>query len=225
MQLGEPTGVTANIVAECLGHMKCWVRLALGVAKAEFPDFAVLNAFSCLRLPTSNQGARAAPNHDTLSHLIESKEGANTESKLHALADLFELPRDEVVAQVMDVKSLAAAIKENGEATGDKQAYDLAIAKYSRRHNRELHPTASPPWLVSSAGFPEQGYLHHLALAAWNYVSAGRSAELLGADARYALVIAGSGSAKGVAELTAGQQCSSAAVVRYAGHSTTQLHQ
>ena len=167
MQLGEPTGVTANIVAECLGHMKCWVRLALGVAKAEFPDFAVLNAFSCLRLPTSNQGARAAPNHDTLSHLIESKEGANTESKLHALADLFELPRDEVVAQVMDVKSLAAAIKENGEATGDKQAYDLAIAKYSRRHNRELHPTASAVevlirwfgWVIVSSGV-EQCFTH-----------------------------------------------------------------
>jgi hypothetical protein len=163
LQCGSPGGVPDSVIKECLLHMKCWVRLAVAVCSAEFPEFTLLSSMSSLKLHTGV--GDQVPRHESLS--VVGHECLNFEKQVCRLAEFFEQPCDQLMSQLIDVKGLATTIKSMGGARTDKAAYKLAVERYERKHNLQRHPTDVVKvilirwigWVISSSGV-EQNFTH-----------------------------------------------------------------
>ena len=68
----EPMSMGGNVTdkmrARCLKRMQCWVRLALEVCQAEWPQFETVQAFSIFRPEANESGAHAAQNPIAMKH-------------------------------------------------------------------------------------------------------------------------------------------------------------
>ena len=76
--------------------MACWVKLALAVMRTEWPNFEVLAAFTCLRVPMSQTGLE-----------LSVKENIKFKEDVKKLAHCFKVDAEDLMNQIVDLKRYA----------------------------------------------------------------------------------------------------------------------
>ncbi len=115
----ELSTVTTHMLARCLDRMRCWVALAHDVTQAEFPGFALSNAFGVLNLASSHArqecpGNLVAPG--TSGRPAEVEDWGNlaargtSEADIARLAQAFKLDHAELASQLQRMKPIAESI-------------------------------------------------------------------------------------------------------------------
>ncbi len=120
-QLGT---LTPLVLTRCLDRMRCWVALAHEVTQAEFPGFALSNAFGVLNLvdsraPQQGPGNSVAPG--TSGRRAEAEDQGNLASPgtseadvaaadIARLAQAFKLDHAEFASQLQRMKPVAESI-------------------------------------------------------------------------------------------------------------------
>ena len=133
LQCGQRGGPDDDDINWCLDRLKCWCRMAISTAKAEFPDFTVMYAMSVFKLDTKD----VADLHTADS--VVSAGSADVDDKLQTLAYVFVLDGDVFAAQFFDVRDIAQAIRF-GTAVCDKEAWRTATTKCMATRGRSKHP-------------------------------------------------------------------------------------
>ncbi len=116
-----------------LKRMKAWYHVTLSVVRAEFPDFAVIRAFSALNLAKERRGTRSSS-----ASALEAR--AQDNSNLERLAQLLVLDADKLKAQVLQHRPIARrACIDSGCSNFD--AWKEAFLK-TRKHawTRQTYP-------------------------------------------------------------------------------------
>lgn len=136
LQCGARSGVPAEVVASCLDRMKCWSRMAIAVAGAEFPDYTILYAMSAFRLVKSDLAARHTPDSVT-----QAGDASITE-KLQTLATAFHVGEDELAMQFANVRDLAQAVLPEHQ-NNERSAWRAAATTFEVGHWKSYIGVAS----------------------------------------------------------------------------------
>ena len=107
LQCGHAAGASQEQVTWCLDKMKCWARMAIATAHAEFPDFTVMHAMSVFNLRSpdiaSNDGGGCAP------LLGPDRRGVNVTDQLEILASAFAVDQEKLTEQYHTVRPISQA--------------------------------------------------------------------------------------------------------------------
>ncbi len=154
--VGGRDGATYTAMAKrCLQRMSCWVRLAIAVLHAEFPNFEILSAFSLFEL-----GAECCDGGQPLAlrGVWNDAQLSARDGKLKCLAHTFGLDVRELTAQYLDLLPIARSIFINTGGCTNIAAWIEALRKVGRHHDK--HPVDAlhriilrwVPWTAVTAG-------------------------------------------------------------------------
>ena len=129
LQCGSPEGVSAADAEWCLARMACYVRNAIAVVRAEFPDYILLNAFSIFNLQSDDLCSR----HKNRSAIPAG--GANFQEKVSTLAKTFGGGDvEKFQAQFLRVQRVAQAVAtEETGADNSREAFRTAVLRMRSR--------------------------------------------------------------------------------------------
>ena len=132
LQSGSRAGASHDDVQFCLDKMKCWARLAIATARAEFPDFGILHAMSIFSLRPKD--LTNAHRHD--SDNIVSAGTDDVDDKIKTLADAFGVDLSELTLQYLSVQPAAQAIFNDTKSFDDRAAWRDALQKCMQSRRR-----------------------------------------------------------------------------------------
>ena len=105
--IGGPGRVTAAIQQRCLDRMRGWVKLSTQIAKAEFPEYELLQALSPLNLQEAS--ARTCNAHQA------GRRAEHVQNLLDRMAQVLRISKTELCSEYFDVLPAALAAFRTGK--------------------------------------------------------------------------------------------------------------
>ena len=129
LQCGNLAGPAQADLEHCLRKLSCWVRSAISVLRAEFPDFTLLHSFSVFKLDADDLGSRHKRNS------VVAAGHAQATEKISTLAAAFGCDGDAFAAQFSQVQLMAQAVAREECSTNDRDAWRIALQRLQRRRH------------------------------------------------------------------------------------------
>ena len=133
LQCGSQQGATPDDQQYCLAKMKCWARLAIATAAAEFPEFCTMHAMSIFSL---RQVDIADFRHKEDS--VVQAGHANVDEKLKTLATAFSVDQRKLASQYEFARNLAQASSNSILNCCDREAWRRALRRCERSRSADL---------------------------------------------------------------------------------------
>ena len=143
--LGGPSGLTDLDVRGAVQRLGSWVRLAMTVIESEYPNFALLNAFTIFDL---KEGASERDNTNRQIRLTEP----DHDVFYSRLAQFFAVDKFALMKEVADMRPTAHRIKHQRRCS-NQEAWSEAAYRFRFVANKKSNISAADPvlkhWLIS----------------------------------------------------------------------------
>jgi hypothetical protein len=126
LQCGSPTGPSTEDIEFCMDHMKCWARMSIATARAEFPEFTLLSAMRVFKLNGKDVCEQSGRDPDAVVGYSE----CDTEQLLGVLASAFDnIDFDELVMEFPKIQNIAQNLKRTNRNLTDAEAWRTACLR------------------------------------------------------------------------------------------------